>query len=210
LDTYGPKREIFRFIVLFPHRDALVPFHEYREKLFTGGFSGAYSFPLCVPLAQVSHSFSKDELRQLGRKIRELTKEKDGKITGDSKPKTRCTGWEPQPSVTAAGTGIFTFFGPQLNLPADEDVFPTSATDKVFTSLLPPVLCTALIETDTNYHCEKLDIEVPVLSFRAAALANLAISTLDCGNPFYSFKWKISPLIWLPSKVASVLKLTTI
>jgi hypothetical protein len=40
--------------------------------------------------------------------------------------------------------------------------------------------------------------DVPEISFRAAALANLTITPLETGEPGYSFTWEIGPLFWLP------------
>jgi len=40
--------------------------------------------------------------------------------------------------------------------------------------------------------------ETPALSFRAAAVANLAIRPLAGGEAGFSFEWKIGPPEWLP------------
>ena len=181
MDTKKNSGRTFRFIILIPHRDALKLFNEYRDKLFSQGFYGAYSFPLAAPLAAVSMPFSLNELKELGRNIRNLAKDDGGKILG-SHTEIAFYGRE------------FVFLGPLLNLPTKESIFPKTAKEKIITPLAPPVLCVSLFGPDEK----PVSGESPALSFRAASLANLAICPLDCGVPAYSFKWKIGPQIWLP------------
>ena len=185
------EREVSRFIILIPHRDALKPLEEFRERLFAAGCPGAYSFPLVSPLARVSRPFSREELKELSRRIRDLTKELDGKISGSGTAAVIGTG--------AAETDKWPFFGPLLNLPAKETLFSGAAKDKILHYLLPPVLCTAIITP-----AEKpVEMEIPAISFRAASLANLAIRPLGAGESAYSFEWKIGPLVWLPNSAAN-------
>ena len=183
-------KKTIHFVILIPHRDAGSHLEEYRQKLFSGGVSGAHSFPAAAPLAEVSRSFSREELKELAQNIRRLSLERDGKIQG---------------SMTNAivKTGQMSFFGPKLNLSISEDTFPSTSKEKIIRILSPPVLCAALIEPkayDLNHE------EAPAISFKAASLANLAIRPLavEPGNSMeysieYSYEWKICLRVWLPA-----------
>ena len=204
---------IYRLIVLVPHRDSLIPFDKYRARLFAAGFPGAFSFPMAAPLASVSRSFSMDELKELGRNIRLLTVENDGKIncTGSAgiklsikkKPQSN-TEEERRPLTEATPTcwrehqdekeQNLSFFGPLLTLTIEESLFSPSARAKIIDILSPPVLCAALVCPNEIPPSD----EGPALSFRAASIANLAIRPLESGAAGYSFEWRIGPLIWLP------------
>ena len=186
------RQKAFRFIVLIPHRDALLPFKLCRSKLFAGGFFGAYSFPLAAPLASVSRGFNREELKELARNIRNLTKNHNGKI--------QCEKTALQDNSCGFPAS---FFGPELNLEINEGTFPGTATDKITQIFSPTVLCISLIDPNLETFaplrlCVKNKEEIPILSFRQAALANLAIRPLTAGAFPYSFEWKISPLVWLP------------
>ena len=224
MDTQKKVKE--NYIILIPHRDALRPLFEYRRRLFSAGIYGAHSFPMAAPLAKVSRPFSHEELKESAISIRKLTIATGGKIFSKESALVPCP--------TGSGRHL-SFFGPLLNLPAEEGIFPLSAKDKILHSLLPTVLCAALVEqcsiisshegakTQRNMYslqanrnppclCElresnNLNFEkAPALSFRAAALANMAIRPLDCGERLseirelnYSFEWKIGPAVWLPA-----------
>jgi len=178
--------EEFRFIILIIGMDTEKLLYEYRAALFAEGFYGAYSFPPAAPLAELSRPFNRDELKELAGKIRDLTMPYDGKISS--------TG-----NASNAGFGEYSFFGPRLNLIAAEGLFPKTARDKISHSLFPPVLCAALVHSGKN----QLPKEGFALSFRAAALANLAIRPLPAGTseeaPAFSFEWKMGEPIWLPA-----------
>ena len=172
--------EISRFIILVPHRDTLKILEEYQARLFASGFYGAYSFPGAAPLANISRPFSREELRELGRNIRLSTGNWDGKILSNG-------------IATVDGPGSFSFYGPRLSLSIEEDIFPGAARDKVLRTFVPTVLCAGLGANEKpNFD------EPPALSFRAAALANLAIRPLPGGEREFSYEWRISPLVWLP------------
>jgi hypothetical protein len=179
LDTQQRVNGACRFIVLVPHRDPLRLLEEYRARLFAAGFPGAYSFPMAAPLASVSRFFSVDELKGLARNIRGLT---SGKFT------TEGTGFY------AEGEQGLPFFGPRLNIYIEESLFPPTARAKILGVFSPPVLCAALLAPKERPPSE----EGPVISFRAASLANLAIRPLENGAAGYSFEWKMGPLVWLP------------
>ena len=212
------QKLVFRYVILIPHRDSLKPLEEYRQKLFAAGFSGAYSFPAAAPLASVSRPFSRQELKELAGNIREgIREEGEGRKGG---------------MIVSTGSALvscpdgFTFFGPVLNLPAIDEIYPLSARDKVLCSLFPTVLNVTLLEKAS--HVEPLvrgtedtegygrfanhgsaplplrlcvrNIEVPPIAFRAAALANLAIRPLAAGVEGFSLEWRISPRFWLPAR----------
>jgi len=192
LKTKNSYSEKAQFVILIPHRDALNHLAAYRERLFSIGFHGAYSFPPAAVLARVSGPFSREELKELAGNIRGLSKENDGKISCGT-------------VSTVHHDSEFSFFGPLLKLHSDEGIFPTSARVKIIKSFSPPILCAALVEPGSNPVEEKpaeenpLFEEAPALSFRAAALANLVIRPMSSGEMNYSFRWKISPLVWLPA-----------
>ena len=179
------KKETYRYIILIPHRDFLRPLYGYRAKLFSMGFPGAWSFPMAAPLASVSRHFSTNELKELGRNTRDLTKGTDGKIL--------CSGNAHAKFTTNMEEDI-SFFGVPLNLLVEETMFPKTARTKILDIFSPPVLCAALLASNERPPSE----EGPALSFRAASLANLAIRPLESGAAGYSFEWKMGPFIWLP------------
>ena len=173
------------FIVLIPHRDQAAIINRYRENLFAAGFPGAYSFPAAAPLAVIHKSFSRDELKELARNLRNLTLATDGKIQGKD-------------------TGIihysnFTFLGINTGLTIGEDLFPKTAITKIKEIIPESVICTALLDKSIKTNNEgKVLTDTPLVSFRAASVANLAIRPLGSGEKEYSFEWKIGPPAWLP------------
>jgi hypothetical protein len=188
--TKPSGQQEYSFVVLIPNRDTEKLLDEYRAALFAGGFCGAYSFPPAAPLTELSTPFSRDELKELARNIRKLTAAHDGKISA---------------AETGANAGFgdysfgnYSFFGPLLDLPAAEELFPKTAKKKIIRSFFPPVLCASLVHTGEN----PMPNEGLNLSFRTAALANLAIRPLSgaaCEAPAFSFVWKIGPPVWLPA-----------
>jgi len=202
LDTQQRKKEVYHFIIIVPHRDSLKPFEEYRAKLFAAGFPGAFSFPTAAPLASVSRPFNREELKELGRNIRELTKKTDGKIhcSGNAYVKFTTEVTEEERRRPLAETQRrgdkkdISIFGVPLNLLVEEVVFPKTAKAKILDIFSPPALCAALLVPDEKPPSE----EGPVLSFRAASLANLAIRSLESGAVSYSFEWRMGPPVWLP------------
>lgn len=196
------KKEIFRYIILVPHRDAARALEEYRHKLFSGAVPGAHSFPAASPLAEVSSPFSREELRELSGSIRRLIMENNGKTLNAG-------------ANRRSESGIFLFFGPVLNLAINERSFPESATGKISKILSPPLLCAALLNpaglrflAAENSSAKEIPVpeDPPSLSFRAAALANLAIRPLkvsaqgSASPAELSYEWRLGPLVWLPKR----------
>ena len=194
MDTRNENRKLSRYVILLPHRDALKTVNEYRQKLFSAGISGAYSFPPAALLAELSSPFTQDELKDLALNIRERCHENRGIFFSTGTGHTRLTDSFGQTETTAASAGN-SFFGFLLNHPLDEEIFSPSAKCKVLREFLPPVLCAAIIDREAAPHTE-----APALSFSAAALANLSIRHLDSGAKGYSFEWRISSRVWLPAR----------
>jgi hypothetical protein len=211
LDTRQRKKEVYHFIIIVPHRDSLKLLEDYRAKLFAAGFPGAWSFPTAAPLASVSRPFSGDELKGLGRNIRLLPTGNDGKIlcegnacvkftTEKTKPRSYTEEERRRPLTGALRHGDrkdISFFGSELSLHIEESLFNQTARAKILNIYSPPVLCAALLASKESPPSE----EGPVISFRAASLANMVMRPLESGVSGYSFEWKIGPLVWLPKHV---------
>ena len=183
MDTQDRVREVSRFLILTPHRDALKPLEAYRRGLFAAGFPGAYSFPLAAPLAAVSRPFSRQELKELGRNIRGVTV-----IREEISQKFQSTG------SSLVQCSPFSFLGVLLDFPLEKALFPQAAREKLLAVPPFPALCAALVRPgeETCVH-EK----APPLSFRAASVANLTVRPLPCGGRGYSFEWNSGPPVWL-------------
>ena len=202
-----------RFIILIPHRDAVKIFNEYRQELFRGGVNGALAFPSAAPLAQVSRPFSREELKKTAQKLKELASNTgDAAAAGSAAAKNTVTknrGIIPSGAeCTLVNSRQICFYGPALKLPIDKTLFPESTWSRIIQLFSPPVLCAAIIDPKEKRQGDLC----PVLSFRAAALANLVIRPLINYDPAreikpgekqdiyrdLSYEWKISPLVWLP------------
>ncbi|MDR2150865.1 MAG: hypothetical protein LBO67_08695 [Spirochaetaceae bacterium] len=168
-----------RYVVLIPHRNSIAALYEYRRRLFAAEVWGAWAFPVVAPVALITRAYTKAELQKLSRRIRALscTHGQDGRI---SATKT---------DYCDLGSGI-TLFGPVLDLPViADDAFPAGTVVQQFPVV---TLCSALSDGIVN--------PPPLLPFffRAASLANMIISSLDCGVSDFSYWWKIGEQIWLP------------
>jgi len=202
LDTEKKVREISRFIVLIPHRDSLKPLDEYRNRLFSIGYPGIRSFPAAAPLAAVSKPFNRDELKQLALFLRSKTMENNGKFFTQAADSDFPESFHTEARGTQrhrGKAGDFSFFGPLWALCIDENAFPETARQKILRVFTPPVLCAALLEP--GLPCLRERPSEPIMSFRAACLANLAIRPLSAGDPHYSFEWRIGPPLWLPKYI---------
>jgi hypothetical protein len=182
----------FSFVILVPGMDTQKLLNEYQNALFAKGFYGAFSFPPSAPLAELSQPFNRDELKELAGGIRKLSMAHDGKISSNE------SGVD-----IIEGFGEYSFFGLRLDFPADlpviEELLSETAKNKIVRVFFPPVLCASLVHSGENY----LPKEWPTLSFRAAALANLAIRPLPGRTsgeaPAFSFEWKMGEPVWLPA-----------
>jgi hypothetical protein len=91
------------------------------------------------------------------------------------------------------------FFGPCLDTPLP--AFPESA---VLARWEKPVLAPAILGSGGAERVRGLadklrDTPPPELSFRAAALANLAVYPAGNGEADYSYAWELGRLYWLPN-----------
>jgi hypothetical protein len=200
--------KVLRFAVLAPHRDAVKPLRAYSRALFAAGCSGAFSFPAAVPLAQVHRPLRAAELRALAHALREASLCSGGK-------------WYAAPVVTLAFPAFadrpLALFGPALSLgqegwgvdearalPRLLNGLSPDAVEYLFPQLvLPAALLSAGEPAPDLAGPAALPETGPAaqpLSFRAAAVANLSFQALGSGDAAYSYRWKIGPLVWLPSE----------
>jgi hypothetical protein len=197
LKTHG---QTLKLLVLVPHRDAVPPLRAWSAALFAAGFNGAWSFPWAAPLAVLSRFLSAEELKRSARVLREqtLAGERQGKIkTGPASCAFFPNGWP-------GGGGNAAVFGPLLDLEIPAPFFEIGG--KVLYRFSPLALGAALVQGAVP--ADGSAFPPPQISFRAAALANMAYRPLFAGNgvpgdgastPAYSFEWKTGKLYWLPS-----------
>jgi hypothetical protein len=167
--------------VLVPHRDCLPLLEGYRRALFAAGLQGAWSFPSVAPLALLRAPVPAKTLKALAAELRRLLGGR--KIL--SGPAGECT----VPENTGAGPGL-RLFGPLLDLPG------LPPAEEMLLLWEKPVLVSAVLAPPEGVPDQR--IPPPVLSFRAAALANLVLKPAPCGGGGYSFAWERGPLFWLP------------
>jgi hypothetical protein len=195
---------LIRLAVLVPHRDSRRLAEARRSSLFAAGFTGAWSFPAVAPLARLSRPLTAPELKALAASLREavLAGGRDGRIATGEPADLQC------PGVDGGLEGALRFWGPSLDLPvpAWEDIraIETAESPAGMSSVYSPfsaaVLCAALVPGGVPPGVS-LPV-IPALSFRAAAVANMAVIPLTAGAAGYSFRWRIGPLFWLPKQPA--------
>jgi len=173
-----------RFLVLLPHRESRRILENFRQKIFSQEFPGAFSFPPVAPLAVISKAFSRDELRELAGEIRKAVIG-DGKITAGITDQVHCPDTPGLPPPWG-------FLGPALDLPP-LDSFRMLKNEKVIYVFPKTILCAAVVD---NACTIKTFPESMPFSFRAAIITNLAIRPLDYP---YSFEWRLGPECWLPA-----------
>ena len=192
MNTHKKAGKPLRFIVLIPHRDSCVLLEKYRQRLFSLGFTGAYSFPAAAPLAMVSLSYNFSELKALAHELRCISHSKNGKITAGETARVSC----PM-------TGTAAFFGPLLDLPPLDTL--NGWNNEKLTFIFPrTLLCAAILSADNrDQKEEKLSIpDFTSFSFRAAKVSNLAIRPLKASP--YSYEWRLGPDCWLPAYKRSI------
>jgi len=173
-----------QLLVLVPHRDIRRSLRVWSASLFSGGMSGAWSFPWVMPIAALNRPLSGQELKSRALMLRRETTLSGGKFT---------TG----PSAIAALSEI-SVFGPAANFGLSDSFF--AFEDAVIRRISPFVIGAALCQTGA---LPDVNCPVPYLSFRAAALANMSFSPLPSHNGTqndFSFEWKIGKLYWLPRR----------
>jgi hypothetical protein len=201
-----------RLLALIPHRDIRKQLRAWSGELFAAGMAGAWSFPWAAPLACLSRPLTAAELRDAAFALREMRRGgEDGKF------------WAGEPAVSPLPAFLFprgpggssgetggspAVYGPRLNPAGFEQALGGGARSKARYWFSPPVLGAAVVatvvdaaslETGTPPDVPHLLPSPPLISFRAAALANMVFTPLDGGERAYSFEWKIGELRWLPS-----------
>ena len=183
-----------RFLVLLPHRDSRNLLENYRQKLFAFGFAGAYSFPPAAPLALLSRSLDRNELKQIAREIRKITLTRNGKITAGNSDTVHFPAGGPFENAA--------FFGPVLDLQPPESI-PGIDNEKTLYVLPKAVLCAAVTDpANSSAFSNTACLNPPDLtpfSFRAAIITNLVIRPLENGAAPFSFEWRLGPECWLPA-----------
>ncbi|MDR2701593.1 MAG: hypothetical protein LBB72_04100 [Spirochaetaceae bacterium] len=188
--------ETIFFAVLVPHRDCLPTLNDYRRRLFAAGFEGAWSFPAAAPLVRLSQPLDSGELKAAASELRSLLGNSvispvtegdgsNGKCANSEYSGSECAGWGP-----------YRFFGVMLDLPP-----PAFPADAVLQRWEKPVLAPAILRRQAPLRCQ-----APRIIFRAAAIANLALTPVPPENTAefasfeadYSYKWELGPLCWLP------------
>jgi hypothetical protein len=192
------RADVLRFVVLVPHRDNTQQLRAYSEKLFAAGLAGAYSFPNVAPLARVSRAFSREELKALARALRSwtLADGNDGKLRTGAAQSVSCPagagreltlfGAALEPARSAPQGALLTGGHFALDLQQDALMF-------CFPRL---ILSAALLGRGDERLVAALP---PLLSFRAAMVANMTLTRLGCGAAAYSFAWQVGEPAWLPA-----------
>jgi hypothetical protein len=150
----------------------------------------------------LSRPLATDELKKIAYMLRELTlaEGRDGKL--------RLGPAEALPmGGLAFGSGLafgglppgFAIYGPALDITLSGECFSPGA--KIIEVFPRPLLGCAVLNAGED--CPAGAPPPPDISFRAAAVANMAYRPLSAGEHSgesgYSFSWKIGELHWLPA-----------
>jgi hypothetical protein len=185
------------FLVLVPHPDVRAALGKYSADMINAGFKGGCLFPRLAPLAALSQPFTKDELKQCARAIREIIVSAKN---GENKIFTKETAATAFPADECKTGESKTFlFGPQLDLVIPQNLFCESSVKKLTKIYSTPVIGAFLTnagEVDTSFSPPQ------GLSFRTAAVANMYYQQINMEiKKARGFKWKIGELIWLPKNL---------
>jgi hypothetical protein len=187
----------FLFAALVPHRNAVFVIEKFRQQLFSLGFDGAFYFPAAAPLALLSRPLSGAELKTAAAELRKLLGERKFVLSAppeESAPELSAL-FVPSSDGPSPAGGL-SLFGPRLDMPLP--AFPESA---VLARWEKPLLAPAIL----GQGGERAGVPAgrlpspPELSFRAAALANLAVYPAENGEAGYSYAWEPGRLYWLPN-----------
>jgi hypothetical protein len=169
-----------QLLAFIPHRDVRISLRVWSASLFSGGMSGAWSFPWVMPIAALNRPLSDSELKSRAHMLRREIDLVGGKFTTD------------QLTVAAISDNV-SVFGPTVNIGLSDSffAFDDNAIDK---RISPLVIGAALHQADAPPL-----VNPPQISFRAAALANMSFRPLPSDeNNNFSFEWEIGKLYWLP------------
>jgi hypothetical protein len=200
------QMEALRFVVLIPHRDNIPQLRAYSERLFAGGITGAYSFPNVAPLARVSRACSREELKALAHGLREwtLADGKDGKLQTGTAQSVSCSVGVGRELTLFGATLETVCAAPQETLlPGGHSALSGLPHDALVFGFPRLILAAALLGCGDERLAASLP-PAPVLSFRAAMIANMTLTPLGCGEAAYSFAWKIGEPVWLPARRAGL------
>jgi hypothetical protein len=148
-----------------------------------------------VPLAILSAPFTEEERRECARSLRALNL--GGKEGGGIRAGNMAEALLRREGGAGNTGGEWRIAGPSLDLAVPEP-FP-AGEGKVLYRVSPPILGAALILENDGVP----DIQIPPLSFRAAAVVNMiyAETAADArfpGSPGRFFFWRMGKPAWLP------------
>jgi hypothetical protein len=193
----------FLFAALVPHRNAVFIVEKFRQQLFAIGLDGAFSFPAAAPLALLSRPLLETELKTAAAELRTLLGERKIILSapyGESPPGKSVPElsfrplFVPPPAGSSEG---LSFFGPCLDMP-----LPALPESAVLARWEKPALAPVILGRGGAELVRGLADKLPSppeLSFRAAALANLAVYPAGNGEAGYSYAWELGRLYWLPN-----------
>ena len=188
---------------MVPHQDVRGELRKFYDKLIKNGLKGVYRFPLVVPMAELSHSLTQEELKSIAGAFRNVLGTEKIQLT-----ETATMAFSPEAEE-------LTLFGHRLAPDGPAGIFDSCANKII--SLFSPLLIGAFLvprckmeksedakqqlrasalRTSRFDACE--DFDIPLISFRAAAVANMYWRPIQI-NGVTAFKWKIGKLCWLPS-----------
>lgn len=170
---------LYRFIAFFPHQDALLPLQNLRRQVTAVGFAGAYSFPICAPIAAVDTAQPLATLRQHAQKL-----ENSGK--------------KPRFCLTAPQPFDFGSLAPDCNGLVALSC-PLAITGDPGLSILPLIIGLAPNAAEENFFTEigMGAQEIFPLRFNAGYVANLQVSVGKPKEAFFIAQWRIGKPLWL-------------
>jgi len=191
--------EIFRLLVLVPHRDVRLTLRKWSAELFAAGIEGAWSFPWVAPLALLRRFLTAKELKSLAVDMRQdyYSPSSPGALSATA-------------SLREKSRTNFALFGLNLNLKLP-DVFFEPIRDAIEYTVSPTLIGAALVhgKLPDGLPNAALAAPPPLVFSHAAAIANMeyrflaadgAAKTACGGNNGYLCEWKIGALHWLPKK----------
>jgi hypothetical protein len=179
-----------RLVAFFPHDDFLRPIHAYRSRLLASGYTGAFSFPACIPLGSAKEALTRDQLISLAAYMRHHAESTSGYFNLSS----------PGPAKRLKELDFF-YTPMQLNpiqlnptlhqVPSEISFDPFGSSDFIL-CLTDPSDPPDQGEPDLE------DLDFP-LRFRTGFVANLVVWPADQGETGLSFCWERGNPAWLPS-----------
>jgi len=180
-----------RLVALFPHDDFLRPIRAYRSRLFASGYTGAHSFPPCIPLGFTEEPLKRDQLSNLAAHLRQRAEAGSGHFH---------LGKPGEPKLL--GTTGFLHIPMRLNpliheLPSDIHLDTLVEPDFILCLLSPQGSAMPPVRAD-KVDPGLLELNFP-LRFRAAFVANLVLWPATYGVAGLSFCWERGNPVWLPA-----------